>query len=55
MSYFGSIESTNLVLDTAGLHLVGENLGTGPLGLGFVNVLHEDTLVLEDISFGFLV
>ena len=46
---------TYLVLDTASLHLVSEDLGTGLLGLGLVDVLHEDTLVLEDITLGLLV
>ena len=44
-----------LVLDTAGLHLVGEDLGAGLLGLGLVDVLHQDTLVLEDVTLGLLV
>ena len=47
--------STDLVLDTAGLHLVGEDLCTGLLGLGLVNVFHEHTLVLENITLGLLV
>lgn len=38
------------VSQTAGLHLVGEVLGAGLLGLGLVNVLHQDSLVLEDIT-----
>ena len=42
--------STDLVLDTAGLHLVGENLGTSLLGLGLVDVFHQDTLVFEDVA-----
>ena len=42
-----------LVLDTASLHLVGENLSTGLLGLSLVNVLHENTLVLEDVTLRF--
>lgn len=46
---------TNLVLDTAGLHLVGQNLGTVLFGLGLVDVLHQHTLVLEDVTLGFLV
>ena len=41
---------TYLVLDTAGLHLVGEDLGTGLLGLGLVDVFHQDTLVFEDVA-----
>ena len=43
-------DDTCLVLDTAGLHLVAENLCAGLLGLGFVNVFHEDALVLEDVA-----
>lgn len=50
-----SHETTNLVLDATGLHLVGEDLGTVFLGLSLVNIFHEDTLVLEDITLGFLV
>jgi hypothetical protein len=46
---------TNLVLSTTSLHLVGENLGTVLLSLSFVNVLHEDALVLEDVTLRFLV
>ena len=46
---------TYLVLDTTSLHLVGEDLGTGLLGLGLVDVLHEDTLVLEDVTLRLLV
>ena len=42
--------NTYLVLDTAGLHLVGEDLGTGLLCLCLVDVLHQDTLVLEDVT-----
>jgi len=45
----------SLVLDTASLHLVREDLGTGLLSLGLVNVLHENTLVLEDVTLRFLV
>ena len=46
---------THLVLDTAGLHLVSEDLGTVLLSLGFVNVLHKHTLVLEDVTLRLLV
>ena len=46
---------TNLVLDTASLHLVREDLGAGLLGLSLVDVLHEDTLVLEDVTLRLLV
>ena len=42
----------SLVLDTAGLHLLSEVLGTELLGLGLVDVLHENTLVLEGVSLG---
>jgi hypothetical protein len=44
-----------LVLGAAGLHLVSENLRTSLLGLSFVDVLHEDTLVLENVTLGLLV
>jgi len=43
---------TNLVLDTAGLHLIAEDLGARLLGLGLVDELHEDALVLEDVTLG---
>ena len=46
---------THLVFDAAGLHLVREDLGTGLLRLRFVDVLHQDTLVLEDVTLGLLV
>ena len=41
-----------LVLDTTSLGLLLEVLGTELLGLGFVDVLHQDTLVLESVSLG---
>ena len=41
-----------LVLGATELLLVGEDLGTGLLCLGLVDVLHEDTLVLEDVTLG---
>jgi hypothetical protein len=44
-----------LVLGTASLHLVREDLGTGLLRLRLVDVLHQNTLVLEDITLGLLV
>ena len=47
--------STNLVLDTAGLHLVREDLRASLLGLRLVDVLHEDALVLEDVTLRLLV
>lgn len=43
-------DDTCLVLDTAGLHLVVEDLGSGLFGLGLVDILHQDTLILEDVS-----
>ena len=45
-------EQTNayLVLNAAGLHLVSKHLGASLLGLGFVDVLHEYTLVLENVT-----
>ena len=42
--------STYLVLNAAGFHLVGEDLGAGLLGLGFMDVLHKHTFVLEDVT-----
>ena len=41
-----------LVAHAAGLHLVGKVLRSGSLGLGLVDVLHENTLVLEDVTLG---
>ena len=38
------------VSQSSSLHLVGEVLGSSLLGLGLVNVLHEDSLVLEDVT-----
>jgi len=49
------IAMTYFVLNTTSLHLVAENLGTVLLCLGFVNVLHENTLVFEYITLRFLV
>ena len=46
---------TDLVLGAARLHLVSEDLGTSLLSLGLVDVLHEDTLVLEDVTLRLLV
>lgn len=46
---------SHLVLDTAGLHLVGEDFCTGLLRLCLVNIFHQYTLVLEDIPLGLLV
>lgn len=39
-----------LVLDAASLHLVGEVLGTKLLGLGLMDVLHQNALVLEGVT-----
>lgn len=39
-----------LVAQAAGLHLVSEVLGACLLGLGLVNVLHKDALVLEHVT-----
>lgn len=44
-----------LVLRTTSLHLVVEHLRARLLGLGFVDVLHQHTLVFEDITLGLLV
>lgn len=41
-----------LVLDSAGLLLLGEVLGSELLGLLPVDVLHQDTLVLESVTLG---
>lgn len=38
------------IAQTAGFHLVGKMLGTGLLSLGLVDVLHEYTLVLENVA-----
>ena len=46
---------TNFVLDTTGLHLVCKHLRARLLSFGLVNVLHQHTLILEDITLGFLV
>ena len=48
-------DETYLVLDTARLHLVGEDLCTGLLSLGFVDVLHKHALILEDVTLRLLV
>ena len=41
-----------LVLGTEGGGLLGEVLGTDLLGLGLVDVFHQDTLVLEAVTLG---
>lgn len=48
-------ETAHLVLDSPGLHLICEDLCPGLLRLGLVNVLHQNSLVLEDVTLGFLV
>ena len=47
--------TTDLVLNTTSLHLVAEDLGAVLFSFGLVDVLHEDTLVFEHVTFGFLV
>lgn len=49
------VNLTNLVLDTAGLHLVAEDFCASLLGFRLVDVFHEHTLVLEDVTLGLLV
>jgi hypothetical protein len=46
---------SHLVLDTSGFHLVGEYLCTGLLRLCLVDIFHQYTLVLKDITLGLLV
>jgi len=41
---------THLVLDTTCLHLVVDDFGTALLRLCFVDVLHQHTFILEDIT-----
>ena len=48
-------DDTNLVFGTTSLHLVGNYLGAGLLGLGLVNELHQHTFVLVDVTLGLLV
>jgi hypothetical protein len=48
-------EYAHLVFDTTSLHLIAEDLGTGLLSFGFVDVFHEDSLVLEHITLGALI
>lgn len=43
--------TTDLVFGATSLHLVGKNLCSRLLGLGLVDVFHQDTLVLENVSF----
>ena len=45
----------HLILDAAGLHLVGQDLCAGLLRLCLMNILHQYTLVLENITLGLLV
>jgi hypothetical protein len=42
--------SHSLVLDTPSFHLFSQVLGSGLLSLGLVDVLHQDSLVLEGVS-----
>jgi len=46
---------SHLILDAAGFHLVREDLCAGLLRLRLMNILHQYTLVLEDITLGLLV
>ena len=46
----GEKKKTYLVLDTASLHLVGEDLCTVLLCFSFVDILHKHTFVLEDVT-----
>ncbi len=45
----------HLILDAAGFHLVRKHLCAGLLRLCLVNIFHQHTLVLEDITLGLLV
>jgi len=51
----GTTFPSSLVLGPASLHLVAEDLGAVLLSLGLVDVLHENALVLEDVTLRFLV
>ena len=51
----GTAFPSGLVLGTTSLHLVAEEFRAVLLGLGLVDVLHENALVLEDITLRFLV
>lgn len=44
------VNTADLVLDTASLHLVCKDFCAALLGLCLVDVLHEYTLVLEDVA-----
>lgn len=46
---------SHLILDAASFHLVREYLCAGLLRLRLVDILHQYTLVLEDITLGLLV
>lgn len=50
-----SQRKTDLILDTAGLHLVSKKFSTALLGLRLVNIFHQDALVLEDVALGLLI
>lgn len=49
----GSSFSHSLVLDSSGLGLLLQVLGSELLRLGLVNVFHQDSLVLESVTLGF--
>jgi hypothetical protein len=44
--------SHGLVLDSSSLHLLLQVLGPELLGLGLVNVFHQNSLVLESVTLG---
>lgn len=48
-------QTTHLVLDTTCLHLITEDLRACFLSLGLVDKLHQNTLVLEDVTLRFLI
>jgi len=51
----GTALTGSLVLGAAGFHLVGEHFSTGLLSLRLVDILHQHTLVLEDVTLRLLV
>jgi hypothetical protein len=48
----GTTLTDGLVLGTENISLFSEGLGTNLLSLGLVDMLHEDTLVLETVTLG---
>jgi uncharacterized protein YjbK len=53
--YHSICEQTNFVLDTTRFHLIREHLCARLLRFRLVDELHEDSLVLEDVTLRFLV